>query len=229
MSILLKNLIGEASGTITIGVAGHSVSFDMVTMNDLAKAITKKVVDPIRNKLTVPEQVNFTHDPVLTDASAYHETSGNLNIFIGMFPDKWRPKVLGGVAYVIKQMRIKTEKWETIGQGYADDKKFVRIPVTHLGVNEDPAPTIQMFKDTLLKIKELLELGKEYDTNEDRSSLVINTYDLEERLNTYEDLVTQDLAPHIPLTNKKIRQYLQDLRKLVEWAKKHKYPVIGTS
>jgi len=221
MPILLKNLLNEG---VTVKVAGHSRSEELKHLYDLAQVINRKVMTPILNKIPQEDLTYKTHAPVLPDGSSYYETTGNINIYTGMVPDKWRPRIMGGISHLLQKLGVKTGQWELIGKEYQDDKKVVRIPIEYMPSSQDPAPYINMSGGALEKIKFLLDLGTQYDTENGSLTLSIDVDALRDYLDNYFENVEQGLAPVPP--NPKVRQYLFELRKMIQWAKKHGHKTI---
>jgi hypothetical protein len=211
MAIMLKQLC-ESKKHILIKPAGTR---GIQSVGELATWLNHKVVGPIVDK--IPEwkhNTNLTHNPILASGETFHKKSGELTIFIGAFPDKIRPHILGGVRYFLDNRNIKHKDWKFIDKDYQDDKKVVTLFVTIA----DEAPSITLISAYLQEITLLLELEDECYSEYD-NSLNIPTGHLYNKIKSYFELAGAGLAP--PPKNEYMRLCIYELRNMCKWAIQH--------
>ena len=204
-----------------IHVVGHDYESDFKDLNDLSWWIQKKVIGPIMKKMSNEEKQSFKHDPIAPDGSSFSSTSGNLNVYTGMFPPKWRPRILGGISWFLQGEKIPTGTWTTDISGFFKGEQVVRIPIKSLPTKQEPGVNLGLSTSTVMKIRDLLEIGLPYGEDDNFS---IHADTLLSKIESYSDEVQQGLAPEPDL---KIKHFIETLRQMAEWAIKHGYTEIA--
>lgn len=222
MAILLKKLINEA---VTIGIDGYDYDREILTMGDLAKKLNTQVGEKIVAKH--PEAYfQLKHSPIHSAGSSFNDQEGDIYVYTGYFPEELRPKLLGGVAYVLNTLNAKTGKWKTKGRGYG---QMVIIPVLRAEFTHIPAPSVIMGGGSLEVIKDILDLDDEsYELPDNSLSLTVGTNELYKRILYYSNPNTKTTNAQKYEGNQTIRGYIKLLADLVQWALDNGYKKITT-
>lgn len=211
MAIMLKNLC-ESNYNVIVKPEGTT---SIESMGELASWLNRRIIDPIKSKMNPDEPVTGKHYPILSDGSSFHDPHGNIKVFVGMFPDKWRPRILGGVAHFLDKIGAHHSNWELVGKEYQDDKRFVNIQVD---LTKPDVPKIIMSNGALQMIMDLLEIGSHF-SHKGQFSLNAPAKWLHDKIQNYFDLLEKGLTP--APQNVKIRAYLNEMMAMCKWAIAH--------
>lgn len=211
MAIQLKNLC-ESNYMVHVKPEGTT---SIESMGELASWLNRKIIDPLKKKMNPDEPITGQHYPIMSDGSSFHDPYGNIKVFVGMFPDKWRPRILGGVSHFLDQIGAKHSNWELVGKDYQDDKRFVNIQVD---LTKPQAPKIVMSNGALQMIMDLLEIGTSYQYG-GHFTMKIPAQELHDRIEEYFSNAEGGISP-LP-QNTKIRAYLNEMKSLCKWAINH--------
>lgn len=206
---------------MSIGVSGHNYGEDIVNIGSLSWWLASNVQIPIMKKMTDDEKKTIQMDIITPDGNSYDQMSGKLNVYIGAFPEKWRPMLLGGIQHFMDKHGVIYGKW-TQGTSALHGKAKVVIPIESVNPTRDPALSIHLAYGTVKELKELL--GLESSDHGDENTFLVDASELIERIREYKANSEQAISPTVPA---KFTLILETLLKMATWALKHGYTEIS--
>ena len=198
---------------INLTVAGHKYDDQYEDIFELALWLAKKVQGPLMSKMSEEEKKIIKHDIITPDGG-----NGNIiNVYIGLFPEKWRAKLLGGIEYFLKKDEVKTGPW-AVNQSkvYSHNDQpvqTVRIPITKLNPKKDAAPSVSMSYSSLKTIMNLLKLDPNY-FDDYMSSVPVD--DLLHKIEVFKNSDDEE-----SVYDDKLQYFINKLNDMAQWAKKH--------
>lgn len=152
---------------MSISVKGHNYHEDITSIGNLCWWLSEKVQLPIMKQMTPEEKSTIKSEIIVADGLDYDKQSGIISVYIGNFPEKWVPNLIGGIRYFLKNKNITTGTWKTdTSKMYNVDT--IRIPIEDIShVTKNPAPSVSMSYGTANAVFNLLDCPeyKEYGIN----------------------------------------------------------------
>lgn len=213
--------VGEFEGAVTIRILGAEDNEKAYTnIDDLIDYLDSVMTVPLGKKLDMPNLSKGVSDVIFSTKDMKAPMGAAVLLKVQPIPAEHRSKFLGGVAYVLNQLGIKTLNWE-VHEHYGD----VVIPIANWGSpKHQKTSRIYLTATTFEKIANLLGYNLTHAAIENKWFVhQFKVDDLRTRISDYFLEVEKALAPK---PTKNILRFMEALFKLAHQALNYGYDTI---